>query len=139
MKYFLLLGGLIGLFSCSDKRETTTPIRKELVEAVYSSVTIEPIDVYKVNASISGYLDEIKVKEGDFVNVGDVIFSISNKPIQLNQQNAQLTYELLKDSYSGEANLIEEMRLDLQSAKLKMQNDSLCFFRIIKIMINQFE
>ncbi len=129
MKYFLLLGGLIGLFSCSEKRETTTPIRKELVEAVYSSVTIEPIDVYKVNASISGYLDEIKVKEGDFVNVGDVIFSISNKPIQLNQQNAQLNYELLKDSYSGEANLIEEMRLDLQSAKLKMQNDSLNYFR----------
>jgi multidrug resistance efflux pump len=63
------------------------------------------------------------------VKAGDILFLISNKPIQLNQQNAELNYELLKDSYSGEANLIEEMRLELQSVKLKMQNDSLNYFR----------
>ena len=86
MKYYIILVGIIGLFSCSDNRETTQPIRKELVEAVYSSVTIEPQDVYKVNASISGYLDEIKVKEGDLIKSGEILFLISNKPIQLNQQ-----------------------------------------------------
>ena len=129
MNYFLIFGAFLILASCSDQRETTKPVRKELVEAVYSSVIIEPQDVYKVNASISGYLDEIKVKEGDIVNAGDLLFLISNKPIQINQQNAELNYELLKDSYSGEANLLEEMRLDLQSSKLKMQNDSLNFFR----------
>ena len=36
---FLLKDGIIGLFSCSEKRETT-PIRKELVEAVSASVAI---------------------------------------------------------------------------------------------------
>ncbi len=37
---FLLKDGIIGLFSCSEKREKTAPIRKELVEAVSASVAI---------------------------------------------------------------------------------------------------
>jgi RND family efflux transporter MFP subunit len=129
MKYSIYSLLLLLLFSCKDERESTKPISKEMVEAVYSSVLLEPIDVYKVNASISGYIDQLLVKEGDLVKVGDVLCVISNKPIQLNQQNAALNYKLLKDQYDGEANLIEEMKLDLQSAKLKMQNDSLNYVR----------
>lgn len=128
MKYFLFIA-LFGLLSCSEDRESTKPVYKELVEAVYSSVLIEPKDAYKVNASITGYIDEVLVKEGDVVKAGDVLFVISSKPIQLNEQNAQLNYELLKDTYAGEANVIEEMKLDLKSARLKMQNDSLNFVR----------
>lgn len=128
MKYYLFIA-LFGLLSCSEDRESTKPVYKELVEAVYSSVLIEPKDAYKVNASITGYIDEVLVKEGDVVKAGDVLFVISSKPIQLNEQNAQLNYELLKDTYAGEANVIEEMKLDLKSARLKMQNDSLNFVR----------
>ncbi len=118
------------LVSCSEHRDYIKPERKEMVEAVYSSVLVEPMNVYKVNASITGYVDEVRFNEGDEVKVGDVLFVISNLPIQLNQQNAELNYQLVKDSYEGEANLIAEMKLDLQSAKLKLMNDSVSFFRI---------
>lgn len=128
MKYSLYLLLFI-LYSCGNEKDSTKPVHKELVEAVYSSVLTEPKNTYKVFASISGYLDEIRIDEGDVVHQGDLLFVISNKPILLNQQNAELNYKLLSDSYQGEANLIEEMRLDLQSAKLKMQNDSLNYFR----------
>jgi multidrug resistance efflux pump len=104
-----------------------------MIEAVYSSVLIEPVNGYKVNSSIAGYLEEVNVKEGDQVNAGDVLFVLSNKPVKLNQQNAELSYQLIRDSYEGEANLIEEMKLDLQSAKLKMMNDSVNFFRMKKL------
>lgn len=123
--YFLLFL----LFSCSEERESIKPERKEMVEAVYSSILIEPLDVYKVNSSIAGYIDQLLVKEGDNVKEGDLLCVISNKPIQLNQQNAELNYKLLKETYEGESNLIEEMKLDLQSAKYKMQNDSLNYMR----------
>lgn len=128
MKYSICFLILI-LFSCADERESTKVSQKEMVEAVYSSILIEPMNVYKVNASITGYIESLNVKEGDIVKAGDILCVISSKPIQLNQQNAALNYELLKDTYSGEANLIEEMKLELQSAKLKMQNDSLNFSR----------
>jgi len=124
--YFTLF---IFLYACSDGRESTKPTHKELVEAVYSSVLIEPENTYKVNASISGYLDQIFVNEGDLVKEGDLLMVISSKPIKISQQNAQLIYELIKDTYLGEANVIEEMKLELQSAKLKMKNDSLNYSR----------
>lgn len=124
--YFTLF---IFLYACSNGRESTKPTHKELVEAVYSSVLIEPENTYKVNASISGYLDQIFVKEGDLIKEGDLLMVISSKPIKISQQNAQLNYELIKDSYLGEANVIEEMKLELQSAKLKMKNDSLNYSR----------
>jgi multidrug efflux pump subunit AcrA (membrane-fusion protein) len=128
MKYSVFLLLFI-LFSCGNEKDSTKPTHKELVEAVYSSVLIEPNNSYKVYASISGYLDELRIEEGDIVHQGDVLFVIANKPVILNQQNAELNYRLLNDSFQGEANLIEEMRLDLQSAKLKMQNDSMNYFR----------
>lgn len=132
MKYWYCLFFTL-LFSCSDDRESIKPERKEMVEAVYSSVLVEPINAYKVNASITGYLDEVHFKEGEEVKAGDVLFIISNKPVLLNQQNAELNYQLVKDSYEGEANLIAEMKLDLQSAKLKVMNDSVNYSRTKKL------
>lgn len=121
---------LIVLFSaCGKERESTKPSHEELVEAVYSSVVIEPVNAYKVNSSITGYIDEVYFNEGDFVKKGDLLFLISNKPIALNEQNAELNYELLKDSYDGTANLIEEMKLDQKSSKMKMMNDSVNYQR----------
>lgn len=124
MKYlFLLFIGL--LFSCNDSRETIVPEYRELVEAVYSSVLLEPKDTYKVNASVSGFVDTIYVKVGDNLKVGDILLHISSEPMQLNQQNAYLNYDLVRQTLEGESNLLEEMKLELKTAKLKMQNDSI--------------
>lgn len=121
------------IVSCGKKRESIKPHYENMIEAVYSSVTIQPVGEYKVNASISGYLDDVNIQEGDRVKKGDLLFVISNKPIQLNEQNAALAYELLKDSYSGQANVIDEMKLNMKSAQLKMQNDSTNYFRFIEL------
>src|SRR5574343_37723 len=108
------------LVACGKERESTKPTHEELIEAV---------DAYKVNSSITGYIDEVYFSEGDFVKKGDLLFLISNKPIELNEQNAELNYELIKDSYSGASNLIEEMKLDQKSSKMKMMNDSVNYQR----------
>jgi HlyD family secretion protein len=132
MKYVLMLI-LFVLLSCSEKKQSIKPERKEMVEAVYSSVLVEPLNAYSVNASITGYLDEVMVSEGDEVKAGDVLFIISNLPIQLNQQNAELNYQWAKDTYEGDVNLIAEMKLDLESARLKLINDSIAFERSRKL------
>lgn len=128
MKYsFAIL--LLALYSCSSERETIHAEKKEMVEAVYSSIVLEPDNAYKVNSSITGYIETVNVSEGDAVKKGDVLFVISNQPVKLNQENAALNYELLDDSYKGEANVLEEMNLELKSAKLKMKNDSINYLR----------
>ncbi len=133
MKFQFFATMILVLLACSKKRESIKPHYESMIEAVYASVTILPEGFYKVNASISGYLDEVKVQEGDLVKKGDLLFVISNKPIRLNEQNAELTYQLLKDSYSGQANLIDELKLSLSSTQVKMQNDSLNYNRFLEL------
>ena len=133
MKFIFPILLLFFIASCGKKRESIKPHYENMIEAVYSSATVQPDEEYKVNASIAGYLDEVLVKEGDKVKKGDLLFVISNKPIQLNEQNAELTYQLLKDSYSGQSNVIDEMKLNLKSAQLKMLNDSTNYFRFIEL------
>jgi multidrug efflux pump subunit AcrA (membrane-fusion protein) len=129
MKNSVFIVLIVFLASCGKERESTKPSHEELVEAVYSSVIIEPIDAYKVNSSITGYIDQVYFNEGDFIKKGDLLFLISNKPVALNEQNAELNYALLKDTYEGTANLIEEMKLDQKSSKMKMMNDSVNYQR----------
>jgi len=125
MRVLVLVSLFLSFTGCSKKRESIKPHYENMVEAVYASATILPEEYYKVNASISGYLEEVYIREGDFVKKGDLLFVISNKPIRINEKNTELAYQFLKDSYSGQANLIDELKLSLGSAQVKMQNDSL--------------
>ena len=116
---------VITLFSCSTKPTESHALRKDLVESVYASITIVPTDVYKVNASISGYLDQVNVKEGDAILNGQVLFVISNDPIKMSERNVALNYELLQENLNGDANLLEELKLSSNSANVKQRNDSI--------------
>lgn len=133
MRFLTAISLISMLIGCGKKRESIKPHFENMIEAVYASATIQPDEEYKVNASISGYLEEVKVEEGDLVKKGDLLFVISNKPIQLTEQNAELAYQLMQDSYSGQANVIDEMKLSLSSAQVKMQNDSLNYARFIEL------
>jgi hypothetical protein len=52
------------LVSCDSNRESTKPKRETLINTVYSSVIVEPINVYKVNSTFSGNIEDILVQEG---------------------------------------------------------------------------
>ena len=124
------------LLSCANKQSETHPVRKDLIESVYASVTILPKDVYKVNASISGYLDQLNVAEGDAIKKGQLLFVISNEVMKLNERNAELNYEWVKDNFKGEANVLEDLKLSIYSAKVKQKNDSLNAERM-KVLFSQ--
>jgi multidrug efflux pump subunit AcrA (membrane-fusion protein) len=133
MKLRILVILSVFISGCGKKRDSIKPHYENMVEAVYASATIQPEGYYKVNASISGYLEEVHVREGDFVREGELLYVISNKPIRINEANSSLTYQLLKDSYSGQANLIDELKLSLSSSELKMQNDSVTLSRYLEL------
>jgi multidrug efflux pump subunit AcrA (membrane-fusion protein) len=133
MRILVFVSLFLSFTGCGKKRESIKPHYENMVEAVYASATILPEQYYKVNASISGYLEEVYIREGDFVKKGDLLFVISNKPIRLNEENTELAYQFLKDSYSGKANLIDELKLNLGSSQVKMQNDSLNYSRYLEL------
>lgn len=128
-KLIIVLGSVLIFTSCSEERESIKVESSEIIESVYSSVVIEPVDMYKVNSLVTGYIDKINVSPGDNVEAGDILFHIRDVQGFSNANNARLSYELAQKNYSGDINFIDEMKLDLNNANLKRQNDSVNYDR----------
>lgn len=135
-KYFFTLFPVLALISCSENREYFIVKKSDLVESVYSSVVIEPAEIYRVNSLYSGFIAEIPYEIGDEVLENSVLFKITDVVGMNNRENARLNLELAQSKYSGKANILEEMKLELKNALLKMKNDSLQFVRIHELYKN---
>lgn len=117
------------MFSCGDERESIQVERSDLVEAVYSSVLIEPKDLYTIKPSVSGYLEDLFIEEGNVVKMGDPLFLIRDVVGSSSEQNARLAYEQAKKNYSGSRSILEEIRLEIDQLTLKRKTDSVNYER----------
>ena len=120
---------IIASFSCSERQEKINPIRRDLTESVYSSVTIQPDSLYQVYASVAGILDMNLVEEGDLVTKNKPIIQIINNTPKLNAQNAKLSLELARENYNGSAAILSGIGDEIIAATLQFKNDSLNYFR----------
>jgi RND family efflux transporter MFP subunit len=115
----------LGLQSCSEDRESVKVESQDIVESVYSSVVVEPATVYKVNSTVSGYITAINFEIGDKVHTGDVIFKIRDIQGDNSTSNAELAYNLAKKNYLGDQSSLDDLKLEIENAKLKRKNDSI--------------
>lgn len=124
---------LLTLFSCKEERESYSVKRSDVIESVYSSVVVEPDEMYKVTSSISGYLDESLVEVGDTVVAGQPLFYIRDIASSSASANARIALEIAEKNYKGDLNLLQDLKLELNNAELKRKNDSIQFFRVKKL------
>jgi len=117
------------MLSCSKKQDKILPEQKNLVESVYSSVTIQPDSLYEVYAVVSGILDKNLGTEGDLISMDEPLIKIINNAPILNTQNAKFALQLAEDNYSGSATILEGIQDEIETASLKYKNDSINFLR----------
>jgi multidrug efflux pump subunit AcrA (membrane-fusion protein) len=129
----LLLVPLIVLASCARKPESITPERKPLLIAVYASGELEPEQVYRSFATVSGIVQEVFVDEGDTIGVDQPLLRIRSENSDLNTANARLALELAQQNAGAGSPVLQELLVQVQSAKDKLQNDSLNFERFKRI------
>ena len=132
-RYFFFLSGFILLNSCSDERESYIVKKSNIVESVYSSITVEPYDLYKVNALKNGVIQDIFVLEGDTIEAGAPLFYVDDVVSRSGSSNARLQVDQAKKNLSGETNMLEDLRLELKNLEMKRKTDSLNFFRVSKL------
>lgn len=130
---FFLITICLGFLSCSEDRESAIVGSTDIVESVYTSVTIEPVTMYKVNSTLSGYISSINFDVGDKVNIGDVIFQIHDIQGNNNASNSKLNYQSALKNYSGEQSLLDDLRLEIENSHLKRNNDSVNYRRNITL------
>ena len=131
-KIFLLIISTVFLYSCK-KEEQITPKRLAMTESIYSSVTIQPDSVYQVYAVISGILEKKFVEEGNLVVKNQSLFQVTNTAPELNTRNAKLALDLAINNYSGSITLLEEIKEEINAAKLKLKSDSINYVREKKL------
>ena len=117
------------LLSCNKERESTYAKYDEIVEAVYSSVVLEPNGTYAINATISGIITKVHVQEGDTISIGQSIYSIDNAAAKLNTESTELNYQYLLSNSFGNQSILNELKLELETAKTKMSTDSSNYMR----------
>jgi multidrug efflux pump subunit AcrA (membrane-fusion protein) len=130
MKPALLIAGItILLISCQKKRETARPQFRSLTESVYASGNILPDNEYKLYALADGYLTKRLVDEGDTVRVGQVLFALESDQQNIRVGNARTNYETARVNAAAGSPVLAELEASLQSARAKMQQDSVNYTR----------
>ncbi len=117
------------MFSCGEGQERIFPEKTALTESVYSSVTVQPDSLYQAFAAVAGILDMNLVEEGDIVQKETPLAQIINNTPKLNTENAKLALQLAQENYDGSSAILKALEDEIQAATLKLQNDSINFFR----------
>jgi HlyD family secretion protein len=125
----VLLVTLLSFVSCKEDRESYVVKKQDLVEAVYSSVVIDPLQVYTVRSTITGYLAEILVEEGDLVEPGSLLFGIRDVTADRTTENARLTFQQAQKNLKSDASILADLQLEIDQLALKRKNDSLNYSR----------
>jgi HlyD family secretion protein len=127
-KPYMFLGMVfLGIFSCSSPEERVFPTRENISESVYASGLIRSRYQYQAYANANGLIQEIFVEEGDTVEVGTPILSISNEAARLNRETAELN-RAYADRQANQTKL-NDLEMSIAYSKTKFENDSLLLER----------
>ena len=130
---FAFLGIIFsGIFSCSPSEERILPTRENISESVYASGLVRSRYQYHAYANATGLIQEIFVEEGDTVDVGTPILSISNEATRLNRESAELN-RAYADRQANQTRL-KDLEMSIAYSKTKYQNDSLLLERQKRLM-----
>lgn len=88
----LFLVSYAGLFS-SPVFQAYQPKRGPAVEAVYATGTVEPVQVARVGAKISGRIEQLLVREGENVAAGGVIAILDHREVSASVRELEARHE----------------------------------------------
>ena len=113
----------ISLLSSCNNKETTTPTRKNIEDAVFASGYIEQENQYTVSASADGILTTIPVSEGDIITSNTTI-AVIKSDVQNNQvADAQAVYNNAVTNASANASILQQIQTKINQAKTQLSLD----------------
>ncbi len=130
-KYLPITILLMSAIACQNNDDKIKPSVESISESVYASGIIKSKNQYQVFASVNGLVENIFVSEGDTVRQGSPILSLVNETSKLNTENARLAADYA--DINSNTQKLNELKLAIDLARSKYQNDSLLFMRQQKL------
>lgn len=116
------------LSSCS-RPQLARLSKKDIVETVYASGKITSPDEFSLFAFSNGAIRQKLVKDGDTVRKGQVIYEVEHDAADKKYEAALINYRHSEINLSETSPLLNDLRLALQNAEIKLTNDSLTYRR----------
>lgn len=114
---------------CKNNIETITPVRKNIVDAVFASGYTIYSDEYIVATKTEGFILNSNVKEGDSVDVGDLLFQLSGDAQSSQLENALAQYEDAKFKMGPNSPQINAQKAKIEIATSQLEQDKKNFER----------
>jgi macrolide-specific efflux system membrane fusion protein len=122
------------LISCGSDKDTITPVRKNIVDAVFASGYTMNSDEYIVATKTEGFIQKSYVKEGDEVKMGDLLFQLSSGVQSSQLENALAQYNDALYKAGPESPQIESQMVKIEQAKSQVEQDKKNFERYSELM-----
>lgn len=129
VKFFLYAALFSMIWGCKNNK-LIHPIRKDIVETVYASGKIMADSEYTIYALNPGTVVKKLVKEGDIVKKGQVLYIINNIAPAARLDAANESYDKARENLSSRSRILSDLKLSMQNAAIKFNNDSLQYFRL---------
>jgi multidrug efflux pump subunit AcrA (membrane-fusion protein) len=120
---FLIAALAITILSCGDDSNTITPVRKDIIDAVFASGYTINSDEYIVATKTEGFIQKSYVKEGDNVEAGDLLFQLSGDVQSSQLQNALAQYNDALFKVSPNSPQIISLQTQIEQAKSQVALD----------------
>lgn len=133
MRRILLYSSLILFAACGKSGEKIHPVRKNIIETVYASGKILPVNEYRVFALANGTVTEKLVQEGNPVTAGTVIYKISNSAPSARLDAARSALQNSEANLSPQSRILADLRLAMETADAKFKYDSSNYVRTKKL------
>ncbi len=124
MKQTAWLFLLAVIASCGGSKETVRAQRRDLTQAIYASGKLYPKNDYKVFARLPGYVQEVHVRVGDTVRIGDPLITIRSEVSSINVDVARNQYQLAQNNAAESGPLLRTLHEDVDAARSKYMLDS---------------
>jgi multidrug efflux pump subunit AcrA (membrane-fusion protein) len=119
----ILLLMVFTAIGCSD-REQVQVERMNLVQGVYASGNVMPVEYYEVTSKVSGFVDSILVSVGDQVKIGTPLVKLQNQPNESSLQIAKNQLELAQQNAASDSDLMKQLTQQVENTQIVFKQDS---------------
>lgn len=138
IKYYLFISFcMLCMFTSCRQKDAARPVRKDIIDAVFGSGTIQQKAQYTVASTADGYLKAVYITEGDSVKRGKHLFQVSNEISQSEVENALANYNYARQNTSSNAPQAAQLKVQINQALEKYHIDSLNYLRYQRLVKTQ--
>ncbi|MDE1192566.1 MAG: HlyD family efflux transporter periplasmic adaptor subunit [Arachidicoccus sp.] len=123
----------IHLASCK-KYDTTSPVRKNIVEAVFANGYLKREDEYDISANAAGTLYGFNLKEGDSIHYKQIVGYINNEAQKNQVIQAQLAYANAVTDAAENSDQLIQLQQQVVQAQAQLAHDKLNYSRYKDLM-----